>query len=167
MLVIATESYTEFHENATIGLVADTRSPTDGLTSSLHKPFCFLLVLCIERLTTDYIFTNAVLSNSFPFMIHVFLIIFQKAILSGKTQTSTKTELLEQAVFCYMTGLPISLHRSESLRSEWLLSQSRNSTHLLEPKASLLSHRPCCYIYFIQTNSCTLFKTHSHSHLKH
>jgi hypothetical protein len=22
-------------------------------------------------------------------------------------------------------------------------------------------------IYFIQTNSCTLFKTHSHSHLKH
>jgi len=22
------------------------------------------------------------------------------------------------------------------------------------------------YIYFIQTNSCTLFKTHSHSHLK-
>jgi hypothetical protein len=31
---------------------------------------------------------------------------------------------------------------------------------------SLLSHRACCYIYFIQTNSCTLFKTHSHSHLK-
>ena len=23
------------------------------------------------------------------------------------------------------------------------------------------------YVYFIQTNSCTLFKTHSHSHLKH
>ena len=32
---------------------------------------------------------------------------------------------------------------------------------------SLLSHRACCYIYFIRTNSCTLFKTHSHSHLKH
>jgi hypothetical protein len=27
---------------------------------------------------------------------------------------------------------------------------------------SLLSHRACCYIYFIQTNSCALFKTHSH-----
>ena len=24
---------------------------------------------------------------------------------------------------------------------------------------SLLSHRACCYIYFIQTNSCILFKT--------
>jgi len=23
------------------------------------------------------------------------------------------------------------------------------------------------YLYFIQTKSCTLFKTHSHSHLKH
>jgi hypothetical protein len=28
--------------------------------------------------------------------------------------------------------------------------------------SSLLSHRACSYIYFIQTNSCTLFKTHSH-----
>jgi len=27
---------------------------------------------------------------------------------------------------------------------------------------SLLLHRACCYIYFIQTNSCTLFKIHSH-----
>jgi len=27
---------------------------------------------------------------------------------------------------------------------------------------SSLSHHACCYIYFIQTNSCTLFKTHSH-----
>jgi hypothetical protein len=32
---------------------------------------------------------------------------------------------------------------------------------------SLLSHRACCYIYFTQANSCTLFKTHSQSHLKH
>jgi len=31
---------------------------------------------------------------------------------------------------------------------------------------SLLLHHACCYIYFIQTNSCTFFKTHSHSHLK-
>jgi hypothetical protein len=29
---------------------------------------------------------------------------------------------------------------------------------------SLLLHRACYYICFIQTNSCTLFKTHSHSH---
>jgi len=28
--------------------------------------------------------------------------------------------------------------------------------------SSLLSHRACCYIDFIQTNSCTVFKTHSH-----
>jgi hypothetical protein len=31
-------------------------------------------------------------------------------------------------------------------------------------KRSLLSHRSCCYIYCIQTNSFTLFKTHSHPH---
>jgi hypothetical protein len=39
--------------------------------------------------------------------------------------------------------------------------------HTESYKPSLPSHRACCYIYFIQTNSCTLFKTHSHSHLKH
>jgi len=30
---------------------------------------------------------------------------------------------------------------------------------------SLLSHHACFYIYFIQTKSCTLFKTHSHFYL--
>ena len=42
-----------------------------------------------------------------------------------------------------------------------LLVEVRSVTHV-----SLLLHRACFYIYFIQTNSCTLFKTHSLSHLK-
>ena len=44
---------------------------------------------------------------------------------------------------------------------------NKHHHHILQgltnlPLFSLLSHRACCYIYFIQTNSCTLFKTHSH-----
>jgi len=44
-------------------------------------------------------------------------------------------------------------------------NNSINNTYI--HTLSLLSQRACCYIHFTQTNSSTLFKTHSHSHLKH
>jgi len=50
----------------------------------------------------------------------------------------------------------------------WILLRTRNVSeksyreYRKHTFCSLLSHRACCYIYFIQTNWCTLFETHSH-----
>jgi len=59
----------------------------------------------------------------------------------------------------------IKLHLLSRTQQYWLVCVWFQLCQKHTLIGSLLLHRACCYIYFIQTNSCTLFKTHSH--LKH